>query len=185
LRSLLTGAPLLLCLAGPLFGAEGGENIDAWKWANFAILAAGLGYLVVKKGHPFFESRRRQIRYELEDANRVREEADARAAGIERKLANLSVEIEEMRAESKVEMEHEAARIERETQRVVLRIQANAEQEITAAVNAATGELRAWAAELAIKLAEEKIRARMDAGNQSLLIEGFAKRLPERERTMN
>ena len=39
-------------------GDEGGEGgLQGWKWANFVLLAAGIGYLVGKNAGPFFSAR--------------------------------------------------------------------------------------------------------------------------------
>jgi F-type H+-transporting ATPase subunit b len=186
LRTLSLAAFLLALAALPLAAAgPSAENTDLWKLANFAILAAGIGYLAVKHGNPYFETRRRQIRYEIEDARKLREEADARAAEITRKLENLSEEVKAMRAASNEEMERERARMEQETQRILARIQQNTEQEIASATAEAAGELRAWAVDLAVRLAEEKFRARMEPSVQQALVEDFARGLPRMMRQRN
>ena len=56
-----------------------------WKWANFAVLAAGLGYLVAKNAGPFFRSRSEEIQKGIKDAAQVRAEAEARASAIEKR----------------------------------------------------------------------------------------------------
>lgn len=186
MRTLSLFAVVFAAATVPAVAAESSpEHTDLWKLANFAILAAGIGYLAVKKGNPFFEARRRQIHYEMEEARKLREEADARVSEISRKLENLSEEIEAMRAESKEEMEREHARIEQETQRILARIQENAEQEIAAATNQAVGELRAWAVDLAVRVAEEKFRERLEPSVQEALVEDFVRVVPQMLRQVN
>ena len=61
-------------------GHGGGHgNLEGWKWANFLLLAAGLGYLVGKNAGPFFASRSLQISKDMADADRLRQDAEARA----------------------------------------------------------------------------------------------------------
>ena len=43
-------------------------SLEAWKWANFLLLAGGLGYLIGKNAGPFFAAARRQIRKDMLDA---------------------------------------------------------------------------------------------------------------------
>ena len=47
----------------------------------------------------------------------------------------------------------------------------------SSAGKAATRELRKYSAELALKLAEERVRARLDASSESALVERFVKEL--------
>src|ERR1051325_9824849 len=81
-------------------GAEGEGGIGMWKWANFLVLAAGLGYLIGKNAGPFFDARSRQIRKDMVEAGEVRKEAEARAAEMDRRLANLQNDITSLREES-------------------------------------------------------------------------------------
>lgn len=55
-------------------------DMTPWKIANFVLLAAGLGYLLVKKGGPAFAERTREIRQGIDEAAKEKADADARAA---------------------------------------------------------------------------------------------------------
>ena len=113
-----------------------------WKWANFAVLAGGLGYLIGKNAGPFFRSRTEEIQKGIRDAAEVRAEAEARAAAIESKIGNLSGEIERiLKATSKAEIAAEGARIQAETQAQIAKIQAQAEMEIASATKQATARI--------------------------------------------
>lgn len=158
---------------------------QAWKWFNFGLLAAGIGWMAVKKGGPFFRERGRGIRYEIEKAGKSRREAEARAAEVEKRLAGLSAELAAMREASELEMEAESARIEGETERILAKIRHTAEQEISAGRRQAISELRSHAAGRAVELAETRIRARMSPEIAGQLIEAFSQTLPRAERTKN
>ncbi len=67
------------------------------KWANFLLLAGLLGYLIGKNAGPFFAARTAGIRKDMEESLRQREEAEAKAADVDRRLANLEKEIAALR----------------------------------------------------------------------------------------
>jgi F-type H+-transporting ATPase subunit b len=171
---------LVVCFtAAPIFAEEKeeGGGLQIWKWANFVVLAGGLGYLIGKKGGPFFAARSVKIRKDMADAGDVRQDAEARAAEVDRRLANLEAEIAALRAESGKEEEAEAAGFGRHTAAEIAKTQAQAEQEIAAAGKAARLELKRYCAELAVGLAEQKIRARMTPETQDELVRGFVRDL--------
>jgi F-type H+-transporting ATPase subunit b len=164
--------------------ANGNEgHLEAWKWANFLILAGVLGWMIAKKAPAFFESRTEEIQRGIAEATKARQEAEARAAKMELRMASLQSEIEHVRADAKAEMAREVDRIRKETGQHIARIQAHGEQEIVAATKHAEKDLRAFSAQLAIQLAEQRIRARMSAGTQNALVDGFLKQLDRRNST--
>ena len=146
-------------------------GMEGWKWANFLVLAAGLGYLAVKHGSPFFTARSRQIRTAMAEAEDMRRDAEQRAAEVEARMANLGVEIESLRREAEAERAAETERLRGRAAAEIAKIQSHSQAEKKAAETAARMELRRHAAELAIRLAEQKIRARMTPGAQDALLE--------------
>jgi len=165
-------------------GEKAGEHAEAaeaeqmpneiwWKWANFGILAIGLGYLIGKNAGPFFASRSAEIQKGITDAAAVKAEAEARAKEIESRISNLQGEIEALRKSSQAEIAAEGARISAETAQSIAKIQAQAEQEIATAAKNATLELKAQAAGLAMDMAEKQIRGRINAQTQDGLVDSF------------
>jgi F-type H+-transporting ATPase subunit b len=164
--------------AAPIFAEDKeGGSLQVWKWANFLVLAGGLGYLIGKNGGPFFAARSVKIRQDMTDAGDVRNDAEARAAEVDRRLANLEAEIAALRADSGKEEEAEAGRFGRHTAAEIAKTQAQAEQEIAAAGKAARMELKRYCADLAVGLAEQKIRARMTPEAEDALVRGFIRDL--------
>jgi F-type H+-transporting ATPase subunit b len=159
----------------PAEGEHGGMEI--WKWANFAVLAGALGYLVSKNAGPFFAARSRQIRKDMIEADDLRKQAEARAAEVDRRLANLDAEIAALRAESQRETQSESERLSKYAVAEIGKLQAHAQQEIVSAGKAARLELKRYSAHLAVTLAEQKIRARMGATTQDILIQNFVSKL--------
>jgi F-type H+-transporting ATPase subunit b len=178
MKRLATLALVVCFTAAPIFAEDKeGGGLQIWKWANFVVLAGGLGYLIGKKGGPFFAARAAKIRQDIVDAGEAREQAEARAAEVDRRLANLEAELAALRAASGKEEEAETGRFGRHTAAEIVKTQAQAEQEIAAAGKAARLELKRYCAELSVGLAEQKIRARMSPDTQDALVRGFVRDL--------
>lgn len=157
--------------------AEGSSNELLWKWVNFAILAGGLGYLAYKKGGAFFRSRGEAIRQGIEEADRLRREAESRVAQMEQRLNNLAGEIESLRTNAREEMAAENVRLREETEASIQRVREQAEQEIAGAAKTARHEVQAHAAELAVGLAAAKIRAMLNAKADEALVMSYLEEL--------
>ena len=151
-----------------------GDPMLGWKWANFGLLALGLGYMMAKTLPPFFRSRNEEIRKGIDEAAKQKAEAEAKVAEIERKLAGLGVEIDQLRGRLKSELSAEGDRIQQETVRLAQRIHAQAEQDIAFLTKSSRLELKSYAAALALDLARDRIRARMNPDEQHSLVEAFA-----------
>jgi len=152
---------------------EQGDPWLGWKWANFLILAAGLGYLISKHAPPYFAQRSREIEESLVEAAKAKQDAEAQAASIDKRLADLDREIESLRQAARAETAAESERLRSETERHLQRIQQQAAQEIELMVNAARHELRKHAALLALDLAEQHIHSRLTKDVQEELMDGF------------
>ena len=163
-------------------GQEGEESFAEkyeieLKWANFLILAGLLGYLIGKNAGPFFAARSAGIRKDMDESLRQRQAAEATVADVVRRLANLEQDIAALRAQGETEAQAERARIAQQTAAEIAKIQAHAEQEISSAGKAARMSLRKHAAELAMGLAEQKVRSRMTPASEDALIQGFVRNL--------
>jgi F-type H+-transporting ATPase subunit b len=158
---------------------EGGheEPSMAWKWANFALLAAVLGYLVKQQAGPYFAQRNKEITGSLEDARRLHAESEARVAEIERRVANLESEMASLRATSKAEMTAEGERLRQETARLIEKVQAHSTGEVESSIKQARMELKAYSAELAVELARQQVRQRLNPETQEALAVDFVKQL--------
>ena len=169
LTAALTGT---LCLAQEVaeidkraeHSEEAGDPRILLKWANFAILAGLVGYGLSKALPPFLKSRSEEIAKGIAEATKLKADAEAKAAQIEARLAQLGTEIEAMRAKAKLEMQVEADRIKRETEAFLSKIHEGGLSEIEAASKRAKAELKAQAAEQAIVLAEQRIRSGIQNG---------------------
>jgi F-type H+-transporting ATPase subunit b len=184
----LSLAVFLLLSSAAFVGAQenaaGSKNVEpsiAWKWANFAVLAVGLGYLVRKYLPPFFRSRTAEIQQGITEAQQMKRDAEARAAQVEARMQKLGDEIEQFRAQSREEMRQEGERIHQETAKQLSHLEQQARQEIEAAGKTARRELKDYAAKLALDLAEQRVRERLNSGTETALVNGFIQDLQSRE----
>jgi F-type H+-transporting ATPase subunit b len=154
--------------------AEGGGGHELlWKWANFGLLAAGLGYLIAKNAPAFFRGRTEEIRRGIEDAQALSRKAEAKAAEIDLRMNNLQSEIDSLRANSRQELAAEGERVKKETAQAVEKLQIHGRQEIESAAKAAKQQLKAYSAELAIELAAQRTRERLTPATHETLVQGF------------
>jgi F-type H+-transporting ATPase subunit b len=178
-------AAMLLFSAGAIQAQEKAEEptkdeLIVWKWANFVILAAGAAYFLNKYLPPYFKGRTAEIQKDITEAQATKQAAEKRAAEMDARLSALGAEIEKFRAQAKIEMEQEAARIREDTARQIEKAQRQAEQEIESAGTLASRELREYAAKLALDLAEQRIRTRLDSSTEAALVDDFTKDLGSR-----
>jgi F-type H+-transporting ATPase subunit b len=149
----------------------------ALKWANFLLLAGLLGYFIGKNAGPFFAARSAGIRKDMDESLRQREQAEAKAADVDRRLADLGEDIAALRGHSEAEAQAESERMAQHTTAEIAKIQAHAEREIASAGKAARMALKRYSAELAMALAEQKVRARMTPDTEDALVQGFVRNL--------
>ncbi len=156
-----------------------GLNITGAYWLlvilNFAIIA-GLVLWGLKKNLPgMFKSRTETIRKSMDEARKASEEANRRLSEIEGRLSRLGGEIEELKKTSEAEAVAEEQRIRVSAEEDSRKIVEQAGQEIEAASKAARRELKAFAADLAVSLAEKRIN--VDAKTDEALVSTFARQL--------
>ena len=153
--------------------AQEERDMSAWEWANFAILAAVLAYFGVKLGKPYFAGQTKQINTGLAEARRRREEAEKRSEQVQRKLNNLGSDIENFRAAVLTEQAGQADRMRKQAELDLQRLQATAEQQIDSVGKQARLDLRRHASKLALELAEQRVRERMNPALQDELAGQF------------
>ena len=144
-----------------------------WKWANFIILAGALGFLITKQAGAYFRGQSEAIASGIKEAAKVKQDAEMRAAQIEKRLAGLGEEVSKLRSTALAEMTTELERIGQDTERMVSRLHRQAEEEIELMTKAARHEIRVYSAALAVELAEQRIRGGLDAQTQAALANGF------------
>ena len=156
-----------------------GLSVDQAYWLciglNFAIIFLAIAALLRKKLPGFFSGRTATIQKGIEEARKMSEEARQRLSEVEGRLSRLDTEIAGMRREADENARAEEQRILAAGEEERRRIVAATEQEIVMAANSARRELKTYAAELAVELAEKKIRVSKDT--DEALVRAFTAQL--------
>ncbi|MBI5577404.1 MAG: ATP synthase F0 subunit B [Deltaproteobacteria bacterium] len=140
------------------------------QFVNFAILVGALVYFLKKPLSSFLKERSEMLRKSIEDASRAREEAAAKLAAIETRVAGLAGEIAEMNRKMEAEADDEALRIHAAAQAEIERVRVQAQFSADQEVKKAREELRREAAALATGAAEEIVRKAMTPEDQERLV---------------
>jgi F-type H+-transporting ATPase subunit b len=127
-----------------------------------------------------FRSRTEEIQKGIKEAAQMRDDAEARAADIERRMQNLGREIDALRESAGKEFAQEGERITAEHAQHLARVQEQAQHEIAAAAKSARQQLKAYSADLALQIAVEKIRSQMFPDTQNTILDEFVQDLEKR-----
>jgi F-type H+-transporting ATPase subunit b len=168
-------------LAGGLAVANAGEGSEVGKgrWyelfkvINFVLLAGGLAYVLRKPLADFFSARSASIRKSLEEGRKALEASQAQLQAVEEKLQRLEEEIAAFKASAAREMEAERQRLRQAAADEAEKILESARAQMDAATRAAKIELRIYAAQQAVQLAEELVRQRLDDASLGRLVSQF------------
>ncbi len=162
-------------------GASGSEHTKEliYKIINFVILVGGLSYILRKPLAAFFAERTATIRKELEEGRKALEASHARLKSVEEKMDGLEQHIAILKETAEKEEEAERVRLKEAARRESERIAEAARNEIESATRVAKVELKSFAAQQAIRLAEEILRNRMDKKQLALLVDGFVEEIKE------
>lgn len=173
-----------------IFASEGGEHgapgqggfmdfynqylnfpgFEAWRFFNLAIFVAILVYLLKKPLTEAFKAKREQIRADLIKAEAEKQAALAQLTSTEAKLANLDAEAQTVRQRAETEAAGEKTRITEQTEFEISKLREQATNEIERKSQQARLALRRFSAEESIRLAEEKIKAEINAEKDARLV---------------
>jgi F-type H+-transporting ATPase subunit b len=153
-----------------------GMNLQHAYWlsmlSNFVVIAVVIVWASRKYLPGIFSARTAAIQKAMQEAQKASEEARRRLAEIESRLMKLDVEIGMMRDATERDAAAEEARIQAAAEEDKRKLVEGAQQEIAAAAKAARRELTAYAADLAVALAQKQIR--VDAATDQALVRNFA-----------
>jgi F0F1-type ATP synthase membrane subunit b/b' len=170
---------LVLTILIVAFAGEGwGEYLPVvGKILNLVIFAAILIYILRRPVGQAFRERRERIRRELMQAQEERNAALSKLEEVEGRLARLDAEVDTIREQARKEAAEERARIERATEEEIRKVREQARREIESASKAARAELRAYAAEQSVRLAEEMIRRDIRPEDDARLVGEYVEEL--------
>jgi F-type H+-transporting ATPase subunit b len=160
--------------------AEGNVVVETIaRLLNFALLAGALVYFLRTPIADYLTSRGTQIRQDLVTASEMRAAASAQLADIERKMQALPAELEALRKQGAEDVKAEQARIARAAEVEQARLLDQTRREIEMRLRVARRELTEHAAQLAVQVAEQRIRASITPDDQLRLLDRYASQLRE------
>jgi F-type H+-transporting ATPase subunit b len=179
----------LLCLDQAYTASESGHNSSGkthrdgghgesalavvWKWGNFLILFGGLGWYLRKPLKDFLESRTRSIQEGLANGRLAKEMAAKQLSEIESRLAHVDEEIRAFKTQALSEAEEERSRILESAKVEARKILELAQREIDGIKKSARLELKSHIAELAVRLAEERLQKSVGSEENRRLVLQF------------
>jgi F-type H+-transporting ATPase subunit b len=140
-----------------------------WKPARSALIGS-------------LDSRAERIRNDLDEARRLRDEAEQLLAEYRRKASEAEADAHAIVAHATEEAERIAASAARDLEQALARRQRLAEERITQAESKAVDEIRAVTVDIAIAAAREVIAADVDEQRRMALIDTAIQALPQRLR---
>lgn len=156
--------------------AESPWNL-VFKWANFLILFGFLGWKLRKPTIDFFDSRSREITAGLARAEEAKDESLKKLGEIEARLAGLDQEIKAIKEQTAQQAAEERERIIEGARLEAEKILEMGRNEIEAMQKAARRELKGHVAELAVKLAEERLKSTLGPEENQKIIDRFLQSL--------
>ena len=153
---------------------------DPTTWVFIAVvifLLALLYFGIHKKIAGALDARADAIRSELDEARRLREEAQALLASYQRKQKEAEAQAEEIVKQARSDAENMATQARKDLAERLERRAAQAEAKIANAEAQALGEVKAKAADLAMDAAENILRTKMSAAEKSKFIQDGIKQM--------
>ena len=153
---------------------------DPTTWVFIAVvlfLLALLYFGIHKKIAGALDTRSDAIKNELDEARRLREEAQALLASYQRKQKEAETQAEEIVKQARSDAENMASQARKDLAERLERRAAQAEAKIANAEAQALGEVKAKAADLAMDAAENILRTKMSAAEKSKLIQEGIKQM--------
>ena len=187
-RAALSSVAFLLPLFLLVFGAElahaAGVKTQAeinketfFQAVNLAILIGVLFYVGRGPVKAFFAERRTGIQSHLDEAAGLLQEAEQRNADLQRKLVDLSTEVESIKSAATARASDEAAKILADAEATADRIRRDASAAVDQELRRAQTELRTEAADLAMQLAATKLESEVGEADRDRLIDEFITRV--------
>jgi F0F1-type ATP synthase membrane subunit b/b' len=148
-------------------GPDGGTpwwnypGLELWKFVNLLLFILCALYLHRRFGRPIKEglrARSEAIKRELKRAKEERDQALGKLAEVEARFARLDDEVSKVKERNAAEIEAERERIKSTTEGELARMRDQAKREIESAGKAVRHELRRFAAQESIRMAEDILK---------------------------
>jgi F-type H+-transporting ATPase subunit b len=143
------------------------------KIVNFVLLVGTLVYFLRAPLSGYLATRRTQVRAELDAAEAMKRTAAEQIAQMDEKLKALPRELDDLKARGQAEIAAEEARIRELAEAERVRLVEQASREIEQQVRMAQRALVEHAADLAVSVAEQKIKREITGDDQARLVKTY------------
>ena len=150
-----------------------------FQMINFAIFGGLIAYYGVPMAKRYFKGRHDDMVSDLEEAKRLREEAEARLEEYTAKLEALENKREELLDEYHEQGQREKERLIEEAEDQIEKMRADAEMTIEQEVRKAVADLEQQAVNMAVDIARELAEEKLDSHKQHELIDSYVTDLSE------
>lgn len=161
----LTLVFLVLALSSPGLAEEAHGHFDLAAFLgqvlNFVALFGGLAFLLRKPLEEYLKGRVEQVASRLRQSEVLREEARRKLEEARTRLDDLAGEIRALIDQARKEAEGEREAIRGEAEKEAERLRKLAREEIEAMVRLRIRDLKAYAIDLSVSLAEKRIKERL------------------------
>jgi len=187
LVALATVAFFAMATAALAAGGGEGHHVDSgvllkdflYRCFNFAVTFGILAYFITKPIRKGLAGRREGIAQTLAQAETARQEAEAKFAEYDGKLAKASAEIEEIYAEIRREGELEREKILLNAREMAEKIKQEAEKTAAHEVTKACSELRQETARMAVTIAGNLLKRDFTADDNTRLVNEYMHKVGE------
>lgn len=185
IRFPLSAASLLLAgfaaFPATALAAEEGEPWGIWlslgRLFNIVLVVGVLVWIARKPLSNFFAGRSDSIREQLAEAQKASADAEAKLAEVQSRMSRLNDELKEIAGTAEKESQDEYKKLLAQAEQDAEKIVERSRQEIEGMTRTAHQELRLHAAELSVRLAEEKIQNEISGADHERLFNRFVSRL--------
>lgn len=187
IKAVLISFLLVGLITGVVFASGGGHEVESgvlmkdflYRIFNFAIVVAILVYFLTKPIKKGLAGRREGIEKALAEAKQAKEEAEAKFAEYDRKLARATEEIAEISDSIRREGELEKIKIIDSAKQMAVKIEQDAEKAAELEVAKARTELQREAVQLAVGIAEDLLNKNFTKDDDTRLIDEYMQKVGE------
>ncbi len=133
-------------------------GLEGWKFINLAVFLAVGFYLLRQPLGQALQARRERIRLQIIEAEKERDEAQAKLTEVENNLARVGDDVAAVKEQAEREAQLERQRLVALTDKEIAKMRYQAQRQIETATKVAKQELRNFLAQRSVELAREAVR---------------------------
>jgi len=145
-------------------------GFELWKFFNLAVFIAFLVYVLKKPIGEAFKAKREVIRGELIRAEEEKQAALGDLTSVEAKLVGVDQEKEAIMKAAREEIDVEKKRLAAQGELEAKKLASQADGEVTRLGQVARLQLRRFAVDESLRMAEEKLRSQVDSKTDAKLV---------------